>query len=74
MSITLQINDVAIDIVECEFCPPAMIENKEKNMFFDESGVIELLTKITLSISDSPFGFRSVACKKMNLDDSPIKC
>ena len=59
MPIILEINDVAIDIVECEFCPPAMIENKGKNMFFDDIGVIALFTKIALSISVSPFGFSS---------------
>ena len=60
MPIISEINDVAIDIVECEFCPPSMIENKEKNMFFDDIGVIALFTKIALSISVSPFGFSSV--------------
>ena len=58
MPIILEINDVAIHIVECEFCPPSMIENKEKNMFFDDMGVIALFTKIALSIS--PLGFSSV--------------
>ena len=69
MPITSKINDVAIDFFECEFCPPAMIANKEKNMFFDESGVIELFTKIALSISVSPFGFSSVRSKKSGLGD-----
>lgn len=69
MPIILEINDVAIDIVKCEFCPPAMMANKEESIFFDDIGVIELFTKIALSISVSPFGFSSVRSKKSGLGD-----